>query len=200
MPSSANTTLVSHIDCPGGGQVWVEGTTLYIGHMRWPSGTTIVDVADPRNPKVVARLELPEGWHSHKVRVKDGIMIVNHEKLGQSGPKEFGGGIAIYDVSRPSAPKLISKWMTAGRGVHRYDFDGRYAYISPTAEGYVGNIVMILDLIDPARPVEVGTGSSHSSARVFKWCSSRASSATSARSQSASLRTYRSRRASRTLR
>lgn len=156
MPSSANTTLVSHIDCPGGGQVWVEGTTLYIGHMRWPSGTTIVDVADPRNPEVVARLELPEGWHSHKVRVKDGIMIVNHEKLGQSGPKEFGGGIAIYDVSRPSAPKLISKWMTAGRGVHRYDFDGRYAYISPTAEGYVGNIVMILDLIDPARPVEVG--------------------------------------------
>ncbi|MFE0753603.1 LVIVD repeat-containing protein [Inquilinus sp. NPDC058860] len=156
MPSSANTTLVSHIDCPGGGQVWVEGTTLYIGHMRSPSGTTIVDVADPRNPKVIARLELPEGWHSHKVRVAGDIMIVNHEKLGQSGPKEFGGGIAIYDVSRPGAPKLISKWLTAGRGVHRYDFDGRYAYISPTAEGYVGNIVMILDLIDPARPVEVG--------------------------------------------
>ncbi|WP_343718374.1 hypothetical protein, partial [Inquilinus sp.] len=117
MPNSRNTTLISHIDCPGGGQVWVEGTTLYIGHMRSPSGTTIVDVADPRNPKVVARLELPEGWHSHKVRVSGDIMIVNHEKLGQNGPKEFGGGIAIYDVSRPSAPKLISKWLTAGRGV-----------------------------------------------------------------------------------
>ena len=39
-------------------------------------------------------------------------------------------------------PKLISKWMTAGKGVHRYDYDGRYAYISPTAEGFVGNIVM----------------------------------------------------------
>ena len=35
--------------------------------------------------------------------------------------------------------------------MHRYDFDGRYAYISPTADGYVGNIVMILDLIDPAQ-------------------------------------------------
>ena len=32
--SRSNTTLVSHFDCPGGGQVWVEGTTLYIGHMR----------------------------------------------------------------------------------------------------------------------------------------------------------------------
>ena len=76
-------------------------------------------------------------------------MLVNHEKLGQSGAREFGGGLGIYDVSRPAAPKLISKWTTAGRGVHRYDFDGRYAYISPTAEGYVGNIVMILDLADP---------------------------------------------------
>ena len=74
----------------------------------------------------------------------------------RAGSREFGGGLGIYDVSRPDAPKLISKWTTAGRGVHRYDFDGRYAYISPTAEGYVGNIVMILDLADPARPEEVG--------------------------------------------
>jgi len=34
VPSQSNTKLVSHIDCPGGGQVWVEGTTLYVGHMR----------------------------------------------------------------------------------------------------------------------------------------------------------------------
>ena len=83
-------------------------------------------------------------------------MIVNHERFGTGGPDGFSGGLAIYDVSKPAAPKLISKWMTGGKGVHRYDFDGRYAYISPTAEGYVGNIVMILDLVDPARPVEVG--------------------------------------------
>nr|WP_210346118.1 hypothetical protein [Aestuariivirga sp. YIM B02566] len=83
-------------------------------------------------------------------------MIVNHEKLGQDGAWEFGGGLGIYDVSKPANPKQIGKWVTGGRGVHRYDFDGRYAYISPTVEGYVGNIVMILDLIDPTKPVEVG--------------------------------------------
>src|SRR4029453_15598455 len=38
------------------------------------------------------------------------------------------------------------------------DFDGRYAYISPTAQGYVGNIMMILDLADPAKPIEAGRG------------------------------------------
>jgi hypothetical protein len=154
--SSENTRLLSRIPCPGGGQVWVDGTTLYVGHMRWPSGTSIFDVADPRSPRLLARVDLPEGWHSHKVRVADGIMLVNHEKLGTSGPKEFGGGLGIYDVGKPAEPKLIAKWRTAGRGVHRYDFDGRYAYISPTAEGYVGNIAMILDLADPARPQEVG--------------------------------------------
>ena len=156
MQSSHKTKQISHIDCPGGGQVWVDGTTLYIGHMRAPSGTTIVDIADPKNPKVLAVVDVPKGWHSHKVRVQDGIMIVNHEKLGPDGAWEFGGGLGIYDVSSPAKPRQIGKWVTGGRGVHRYDFDGRYAYISPTVEGYVGNIVMILDLIDPAKPTEVG--------------------------------------------
>lgn len=156
MARSKNTKQIAHIDCPGGGQVWVEGTTLYIGHMRQPTGTTIVDVADPSHPKTLARIEMPTGWHSHKVRVANDVMIVNHERQGPDGSPEFGGGLGIYDVSRPAEPKLITKWTTHGKGVHRYDFDGRYAYISPTAEGYVGNIVMILDLKDPARPEEVG--------------------------------------------
>ncbi len=156
MAEALNTKLLSHIDCPGGGQVWVEGTMLYIGHMRNPSGTTIVDVADPRAPKILARIDVPDGWHSHKVRASGDIMIVNHEKIGQDGDQNFGGGMGIYDVSKPAEPKLITKWRTGGRGVHRYDFDGRYAYISPTADGYIGNFVMILDLQDPVKPTEVG--------------------------------------------
>ena len=153
MLSRSNTTLVTRFDCPGGGQVWVEGTTMYVGHMRPTSGTTIVDVADPSHPKMLARIDVPEGWHSHKVRVANGIMVVNHEKFGKAARAEIGGGLGIYDVSRPSEPKLITKWPTIGGGVHRFDFDGRYAYISPTVEGYVGNIMMILDLAEPAKPV-----------------------------------------------
>ncbi len=155
MPKSRNTKHIAHIDCPGGGQVWVDGTTLYVGHMRAPVGTTIYDVADPSHPRELARIDMPVGWHSHKVRVANGIMIVNHERHGE-GAVEFGGGLGIYDVSAPARPRLIAKWRTHGKGVHRYDFDGRHAYISPTAEGYVGNIMMILDLADPARPEEVG--------------------------------------------
>jgi len=155
---SWNTKLVAHIDCEGGGQVRVDGTTLYVSHMRPPDGTSIYDVADPRNPRLLASLQVPIGWHSHKVRAQDGLMIVNYEKF-RAGADDFGGGLGIYDVSRPAAPRLITHWKTGteGGGVHRYDFDGRYAYISPTAPGFVGNIVKILDLIDPARPQEVGS-------------------------------------------
>lgn len=156
MVSAANTKKIGHVDCPGGGQVWVDGNILYIGHMRPPSGTTLVDVSDPRNPRKICTIDVPPGWHSHKVRAKDGLMIINHERFGSDGPAEFGGGIAIYDTTTPEKPTLISKWLTGGKGVHRYDYDGRYAYISPTAEGYVGNFVVILDLIDPANPVEAG--------------------------------------------
>ena len=155
MQNSKNIHWLSHIDCPGGGQVWVENQILYVGHMRNPNGTSIYNVSDPRNPKMLTHITIPKGWHSHKVRVADDIMVVNHERFHE-GNEEFGGGLAIYDVSKPSAPSLITKWMTAGKGVHRFQFDGRYAYISPTVEGYIGNICMILDLHNPSRPEEVG--------------------------------------------
>src|SRR5271168_391703 len=100
-PRQSNTTLLSHIDCPGGGQVWVEGTTLYVGNMRPTSGTTIIDVADPRAPRVIAKVAVRDGWHSHKVRVSGDIMIVNQEKFGKSSASDIGGGIDISMTSRP---------------------------------------------------------------------------------------------------
>ena len=156
MTSASGTKLISHIDCPGGGQVWDDKNTLYVGHMRQPAGTSIYNVSDPANPVLLSRIEMPVGWHSHKVRVADDVMLVNHERQGMEGSEDFGGGLGIYDVSRPENPRLITKWRTHGKGVHRYSFDGRYAYISPTAEGFIGNIVMILDLINPEAPEEVG--------------------------------------------
>lgn len=158
MARAWNTRLISHIDCPGGGQVWFDNDILYVSHMRPPDGTSIYDVADPKNPKLLATLKVPMGWHSHKVRVQDGLMLVNYEKFRDGAP-EFGGGLGVFDITKPEAPRLISKWQSGGEGggVHRYDFDGRYAYISPTAEGFVGNIVKILDLKNPMRPEEVGS-------------------------------------------
>lgn len=156
-------------DCAGGGQVVVQRNVAYVGNMRNPHGTMIIDVEDPKHPKLLAELTMPTGTHSHKVRVSGDIMITNREVLGKHArhgevpPAGYYGGLSIHDISNPAKPRLITHWNTTddpdaqyATGVHRFDFDGRYAYISPTMAGYVGNIVMILDLKDPARPQEVG--------------------------------------------
>jgi hypothetical protein len=157
MPQIKGLKEIAYFDCAGGGQVYVQGNYAYIAHMDAPAGTTILDVSDPRRPKQVAHLTIPSGVHSHKVRVENDLMLVNWEcpppyKLGEN----FQGGLAIYDVRNPREPRQICFWKTAGTGVHRFDFDGRCAYITPEVEGYHLNIAMILDLKDPTRPEEVG--------------------------------------------
>jgi hypothetical protein len=148
---------VGYLDCAGGGQVVVDGTVAFIAHMHAPEGTTIVDVSDPGKPRPLATIEVPKGMHSHKVRAANGLLLVNREAQPADRPASgFEGGIGIFDVSNPSKPREITFWRCGGAGVHRFTFDGRYAYLSPEMDGYVGNIVLILDLADPARPREVG--------------------------------------------
>src|SRR6476661_9003644 len=65
------------------------------------------------------------------------------------------GGFRIYDIADPAKPKLIHHQLTGGIGVHRFDMDERYAYISTEMEGFVGNILVIYDLRDPQKPDEV---------------------------------------------
>ncbi|MDH7797529.1 MULTISPECIES: hypothetical protein [unclassified Beijerinckia] len=149
---------VGRLDCSGGGQIVVDGDYGYIGHMSAPSGTSIVDLSDPSKPKTIAHLTIPWGLHSHKVQAANGLMLVNHEIVSPDIAAKEGlrGGLGIYDISNPHAPREITRWQCDGTGVHRFTFDGRYAYISPEIDGYIGNIVMILDLADPVRPREVG--------------------------------------------
>jgi hypothetical protein len=203
-PLARNVRRLGHIDLAGAGQVTVAGSHAYVGHIPNKShlGTSIIDISDPSNPRVVATITLDDhDSHSHKVRVVGDIMIVNHERnptaigrradelprvrrelagaLGRDpthaelaarlGVTEADvgeieaeakrgyhtGGFKIYDVSNPAKPKEIVHQKTGGIGVHRFDMDERYAYISTEMKGYVGNILVIYDIRDPARPAEV---------------------------------------------
>lgn len=145
--------LISRIDLPGGGQVVVQNGTAYVGHMDAPHGTSILDVKDPKRPRVIAQIEIPEGLHSHKVQVQGDVMIVNYERVKANGQPD--AGLKIFDISNRERPREIAFYKTTG-GVHRFTSDARYVYFSPDLEGYLGNIVMILDLKDPSRPQEVG--------------------------------------------
>jgi len=164
-----NVERLSRLELPGAGQVSVAGKYAYVGHItnRERLGTSILDVSDPRQPRLLSQLHLDDGdSHSHKARVAGDIMIVNVEQnMGKLGRKAENlseqetsyaeGGFKIYDVSDRSKPKLITHHRTHGRGVHRFDMDERYAYISTEMEGYVGNILVIYDIRNPARPEEV---------------------------------------------
>ena len=200
---SRNIRAIAWLDIPGGGQVRVEGRYAYVGHMKPPHGTTIIDVSDARNPRVVSTIDL-EGDHSHthKVRVAGDIMVTTVEQndrhalrrarripevearlratLGReptaaeiaaelpvkpelmpklraslSAPPYAEGGFRVWDISDRTRPRLVVHHKTGGVGVHRFDLDDRYAYISTEMEGFVGNILVIYDMADPAHPREV---------------------------------------------
>ncbi len=195
---SRHIRRLSHLDIAGGGQVVVQDGYAFVGHMKPPMGTSIIDVRDASNPHVTAHIAPPDGYsHTHKVRVCGNIMITNVEqdrrhflrkgekiariraalgahatdaavadKLGVSESDipnleealargYQSGGFRVWDISDKSAPRLLSYVRTHGFGVHRFDMDENYAYISTEMEGYVGNILVVYDLADPTNPTEV---------------------------------------------
>jgi hypothetical protein len=182
----------------------VAGHYAYVGHIpnKDKLGTSIIDIADPANPKLAGTVTLDDpASHSHKVRVAGDIMVVNHERnmtaVGRRAEQMPGvrrelsaalgreptrgelavrlniteanvveieeaeknpyrnGGFRTYDIADKSKPKLIHHQFTGGIGVHRFDMDERYAYISTEMEGYIGNILVIYDMKNPAKPEEV---------------------------------------------
>ena len=48
-----NVRKIARLDIAGGGQIVVEGGYAYVGHMKPPMGTSIIDVRDPAKPVVV---------------------------------------------------------------------------------------------------------------------------------------------------
>ena len=199
-----NVTRLGHYALPGAGQVYVDGNYCYVGHITNKAGlgTSIVDVADPKNPKVICQLPVGDNTsHSHKARAVGDIMITNMEQnmtaIGRKAdelPKlrtvmkaELGreatdaelaaklgvaaadipevdalakrpyaeGGFKVWDIKDRKNPKLLTHVRTHGRGVHRFDMDANYAYISTEMEGFIGNILVIYDLADPKQPEEV---------------------------------------------
>lgn len=137
-----------------GMQVMRHHDALYVGHFG-PSrmGTTILDVSDLSDPGIVRQIPAPDGAHTHKVQIADGLLLVNHEAFRGGMPRRVG--LAVYDVSDPFDPVEIGFWDSGGRGVHRIVYEGgRYAYVSATPPGFSTRIWVVVDLDDPDEPVE----------------------------------------------
>jgi hypothetical protein len=115
-------------------------------------------IGGSRIPAERARLEKELGRPPTDAELANALnyTVADLKSLVESAARGYqGGGIRIFDVANPQRPRELAFFKTGGNGVHRFDFDGRYAHLSTRMEGYEGYIVMIADLEDPSRPEEV---------------------------------------------
>jgi len=153
---SRNIELLGHSDLNGKGdgmQMMLKGDYLYVGHMGYNGlGTSVLDVSNPQDPRVVRQIPIPENTHSHKVQLAGDILLVNHEQQLHAG-SPYSAGLAVYDVSKPADPTQIGFLPIKGQGIHRLWWTGdKYTYFSVREEGYQGRFLMTADMSDPASP------------------------------------------------
>src|SRR5262249_43614780 len=155
-PLTRNTRRIGHLDLPGAGQVTIAGRHAYVGHIPNKNhlGTSIIDIADPANPRVVATVTLDDHTsHSHKARVAGDIMIVNHERT----PTAIGRRAdELPRVRRELAASLGREptrvELAARLGVTEADV----AEIEAEAQrGYHNGGFKIYDVSNPAQPKEI---------------------------------------------
>lgn len=150
--------VVGHCRLAGKGDamhVAFHGHHAYVGHMGADRvGTSIVDIADPRRPRVVGTIDAPTGTHSHKTEVVDGLLLVNCERNPyERDAAEWTAGIRIFDLGDPVRPREIGFLPVEGRGVHRMTCIERpLVFMSAEIDGFTDAILLIADISDPTAP------------------------------------------------
>jgi hypothetical protein len=176
-----NMRLIGHSDQGGRGdglQVMVHRGYAYVAH-PWSGGFTIVDVRDPKRPGETWFVPAPPNTWTIHLQTHGDLLLVVHaldvfarmkfadesayysrsvgDALGEARAGDWSAGVAIYDIARPQTPRQIGFFPIAGVGAHRVWHDGgRYAYVSALVDGFADYILLIVDIADPTRPVEVG--------------------------------------------
>jgi hypothetical protein len=133
---------------------------LYLG-MLWNEGWEIVDVTDPKEAKVVKEIEGPANTATDQMEIADGKMITALAKIspgwGGDPSKPFDEGVLIWDLKDPLNPTKLGQFKTKSLGTHRNGYQGgKYMHLSAAMPGYKGNIYVIVDISDPAKPKEAG--------------------------------------------
>ncbi|MEO1842450.1 MAG: RNA polymerase subunit sigma-70, partial [Pseudomonadota bacterium] len=110
-------------------------------------------------PDVRKKLKLRLGRAATDAEVASeigGVQASDIEMLDQARERGYhNGGFCIYDISDRANPNLLCHKKTYGFGVHRFDVDHNFAYMSTEMEGYLGNILIVYDYSMPTDPTEV---------------------------------------------
>jgi hypothetical protein len=133
------------------------------------NGTSIVDVTNPRSPRYLFHLPVPNGTGggAQMVRVCDGNSLLAHNGKIYMLRSYANSAHEIWDVTNPSAPVGVrtvaggNPVIGALSGTHKswWECDTGIAYIvgrrsTDTAAGWrPGNHIFIFDLSNPSNPV-----------------------------------------------
>jgi len=155
-----------------------------IGHIVWSADYPYPNLpvrtpcrVDWNDPAIAAGETAPACWdpgwntHSHYVQKGSGnFLAINQERFRDGTTRQAGyHGVKFYDISDRANPRFLSYWEAPvsppdadtgvypdARGVHHFNFSGDYLYLGSEYEGYIGKILVILDVTDPANPREAG--------------------------------------------
>jgi hypothetical protein len=170
-----NFDLVGHVNLghETKGDVWLydhggeTGKFAYVGSWSAPCngrGVYVVDVNDPSKPKKVALAHTKDRAVSYEdpvvVRIGErDVLGVGIQQCGRGGRP----GLVLFDVTNPDKPKKLSFFDAGTLGAHEIDMvvrpDGTAlaALALPYASFEDPNAMTIVDISDPANPVEAST-------------------------------------------
>ena len=151
--SAHKVRRLAHLDVPGAGQVTITGHHAYVGHIpnKDKLGTTIIDIADPYHPRVVATITLDDpSSHSHKVRVVGDVMIVNHER----NPTRVGRRAEQLPAARAELAASLGRAPTAAEIAAKLSISESDLQVLEAArtQTYENGGFKIYDVADPAQP------------------------------------------------
>jgi len=150
---------------------WIAYIGLHGGHLpnalsgkTEPNGTAILDVTDPRQPKMLAHIPGAPGAGAQMVRVCDGSALPRAgSALPRADPRSvyllrpFGNSAQeVWNVADPARPVLVSTVAGGLQGTHKnwWECDSGIAYLVSGVPGWrTSRMTQIFDLGNPAKPV-----------------------------------------------
>jgi len=143
---------------------WIAYVGLHGGHLpnaltgaAEHNGTAILDVSDPKRPKLLAHIPGAPGGGAQMVRVCNGADLPRADKRKVYLLRPFGNSAQeLWDVTDPAKPAMVSTVASGLHGTHKnwWECDSGIAYLVSGVPGWrTSRMTQIYDLGNPAKPL-----------------------------------------------
>ncbi len=125
---------------------------LYLAHEQPPANFSVLDVTDPRAPRLLTQTRLPHGGvRSNSLAVGDGLLLVAYQV---QAPGQQPAGIEVFDLSLQAGPRLAGRF-----GPHNLHENEPFGWAWQSEEIIFGAFfsagVRAFDIRDPFQPRQV---------------------------------------------